>query len=216
MPCLYGSGDFEDVVRVLEDFLRGSGRRPRVSGYGRIRIYKLGLFTRLVLVYNRSDKTFQVCGNSKLLEDLRRWSLTRGGISFIDESLRKLSTSRGGVYSDLFVLLMEYQKLEYILWNCRLGYIASIIFALIVFIVAYFYWMNIFDSLVAMIVFGLFALLLPKSYQWEGMIHFYHPLRCSSYKSRLESIGRELLEKAKLLPSDDPYRKLIMYRVGRR
>ncbi len=71
MKCIHGEGPREQVENLIMKTLEEQGKKYKVKEYGRIKVYKTGLFRKIVLIYNYSDSTFQICGEKQVLEAIK-------------------------------------------------------------------------------------------------------------------------------------------------
>jgi hypothetical protein len=69
MECINGRGELGDLIDYVEKILKDTGKKYRKKVSGRIIEYKHGFF-KTIIIYNRSDSTFKICGNKKFLEKL--------------------------------------------------------------------------------------------------------------------------------------------------
>ncbi len=209
MACLYGDGAEGEVLSLIRGFLRESMGKFKEKNYGRIIRFKTGLASSIILVYNRSDSTFKICGDERVLEKLRNYVYTyRRRVKVYDYPAAQIRIG-GGIEDQLSELLIERQGLKRRIRACRRLIYMIPLYVLIAGLVLWFITTNIIDTVIAGVLVGIILFLIPHPIMGTGGIESCRILRLGEYVEELGVVERELRRLVDELPEDHPLREIV-------
>ena len=204
MKCIHGEGPREQVETLIEKTLSEQGKSYRVKEYNRIKIYKMSLFKKIILIYNYSDSTFQICGDKKILDNIRKnVFIYTSKVKILDYMIRAEEKLTSPDKDEIVKLLMKRQIIIDKLWACRIKNRLTPLLLILVFITFYSRINDISTIIAATIVIGIILLLAPITTRIDGKPVYLTIFTCHKLKREKKLIDQQLIKLMKNVKNEN-------------
>ncbi|MCD6301578.1 MAG: hypothetical protein J7L82_05860, partial [Staphylothermus sp.] len=202
----------EEAEKLIEKTLEAQGIKYSTKQYGRIKIYKTGLFKKITLIYNYSDSTFQICGNKNILETIKKNRILYTTKVSIYEQLIKPIETRDTISEKAFNLLIKRQETIEKLRYCRTKKRIAIGLAIFITLLLWTKYYDPFLTLTIIAIILLIIILTPAMPRIHGKTTIFGSHTCIKLGKELRKIENELLQLTETC-TDENMKKIILLQL---
>jgi len=203
MKCIHGEGPREQVVNLIEKTLEEQGKNYKIKEYGRIKIYKTGLFRTIILIYNYSDSTFQICGEKQVLEAIKKNRILYSAKINITEHITRTTKTTDTGSEKAYNLLIERQEAIEKLRYCKTRNIATVIIPAILLPILYIKSSDPFIALIAILILLPIIMFTPILARINEKTVLINTFTCIKLRKEINEIDRKLLELMKKIRNEN-------------
>ncbi len=206
LNCIEGVGEFNEVKTYIEEYLRDKNILKKTISYGRIIVFKTGLFKKVKLIYYHSSNSYQLCGDKDILKELQTYLSLKLGRPLYSVKVTREKSKRG-VEDRIAELLIErnivYHKYRYS--RETLVFLLAVAVLMLLFIMLN----ELHDPVIYLstTLFILICSIVPFRRLFSKI--YYVPIQYWRYKRRLEEIDEEIIKLKKLLPKEHRLHEII-------
>ena len=213
MKCIHGEGPREQVVNLIEKTLEEQGKNYKIKEYGRIKIYKTGLFRKIILIYNYSDSTFQICGEKQVLEAIKKNRILYSTkINITERIIRTTKTTDAGS-EKAYNLLIERQEAIEKLRYCKTRNIATITILILLLPILYIKSSDPLTAPIAILILLPIIIFTPIPARISEKTVLINTFTCIKLRREINEIDRKLLELMKKT-RDENIKKIIAIQLA--
>ncbi|RLG89437.1 MAG: hypothetical protein DRO16_04015, partial [Thermoprotei archaeon] len=193
--------------------LEEQGKNYKVKEYGRIKIYKTGLFRKIILIYNYSDSTFQICGNKHILEAIKKNRILYSTkINITEHITRTIKTTDTGS-EKAYNLLIERQEAIEKLRYCKTRNIATITILILLLPILYIKSSDPLTAPIAILILLPIIIFTPIPARISEKTVLINTFTCIKLRREINEIDRKLLELMKKT-RDENIKKIIAIQLA--
>ena len=213
MKCIYGEGPREQIEKLIEKTLQEQGKNYKIEEHGRIKIYKTGLFRKIIFVYNYSDSTFQICGEKQVLEAIKNNRILYTSKVKITKYMPRTKRTTNIESEKTFNLLVERQEIIEKLRYCRTRNIATIIIMSLLLPIYYIETRDPLTTLAIILILLPILLITPIITRVNGKLAIINTFTCIKLRKEKTEID-ESLSKLMNRINDENIKKIIALQLS--